>query len=69
MSDAVKGALWGILLGTSLGLGICVWILVDPLLFTGDTILIGGIFGAIAGCLWGEAFFDFVKDYWWRWWP
>lgn len=69
MGDAVKGALWRMFLGASLGLGVCIWIFLDPPFFTGDTILIGAVLGAVAGFPSGEDFFDFVKDYWWRWRP
>ncbi len=41
MSDAFKGAFIGILLGATGGLGVCLWILDDPMFFLGNTMLIG----------------------------
>ena len=66
MGDAIKGALFGMLLGAGAGLGVCIWLIAEPIFFPGDTLLIGGGSGAVAGVIWGEDFFDFVKDYWWR---
>jgi hypothetical protein len=67
IEDAVKGGFYGCLLGASVGLGVCVWIFDEPPFFMGDTILIGGILGAIAGYIWGEDFIDLIKNWWW--WP
>jgi hypothetical protein len=66
MSDAVKGAFYGVLIGATGGLGVCMWILEEPLFFTGDTMLIGGVLGAVAGMIWGDDFFDFISDFWSR---
>jgi hypothetical protein len=68
MSDAIKGAVVGLFLGATGGLGVCMWILEEPLFFTGDTMLIGGVLGTVAGVIWGEDFFEFVKEYWYSWW-
>jgi hypothetical protein len=68
MSDAVKGTFVGMFLGATGGLGVCTWILEEPLFFTGDTMLIGGVLGTVAGVIWGEDFFEFVKEYWYSWW-
>lgn len=67
MSDAVKGLLLGLFLGATGGLGVCMYILEEPFFFTGDTMLIGGVLGAVAGLIWGDDFFDFVRDHWMRW--
>lgn len=68
MGDAAKGAFWGMLLGASIGLGVCVWLIVDPIFFTGDTVLIGGCVGALGGYFWGENFVEVAKALFW-WWP
>lgn len=66
MGDATKGLFLGMLLGATGGLGVCMWILEDSIFFTGDTVLIGGVLGTIAGFIWGDDFFDFVREHWWQ---
>lgn len=65
MIDGIKGLFVGALLGAVAGLSVCVWLLTETLLFPGDTILLGAIIGTVCGYLWGDDFFDWVKDNWW----
>lgn len=64
MGDAIKGMIVGAFLGAITGLGLGVWLLAETLFFPGDTMLAGAIVCGTCGYLWGDDFFDFVKDYW-----
>lgn len=65
IGDAIKGILVGGFFGGLAGLGVCVWLFDSPLLFTGDTIVIGAAVFGVAGYFLGDQFFDWVKEYWW----
>ena len=65
MNDAIKGALLGGFLGALAGLGTCIWIIPSTWLFPGDTILIGAVVFGVCELLFGDQFFDLVRDHWW----
>jgi len=67
--DVLKGLLLGAFLGASLGLGVCTFIIDDPLLFPGDTIAIGAAVFGTCGYVWGDDFFEWVKENWQWFWP
>lgn len=62
MGDVVKGLLLGLLLGASGGFGLGLWL--PLLLFPGDFLVAGALVGGVCGYIWGDDFFDWVKDYW-----
>lgn len=64
MRDAIKGTLAGGFLGALAGLGVCMWLIPGTLLFVGDTIVIGALVGGVAGFVWGDDFFDWLKQNW-----
>lgn len=64
--EGAKGLWVGALLGGLAGLGVCMWIIDGTLLFPGDTMLFGAIICAVLGFLYGETFFDWLKDNWYR---
>ena len=43
LANVISGVLLGVLVGGGLGLGACIFIFEDTLLFTGDTVLIGAV--------------------------
>ena len=55
----------GALAGASLGLGACVYIFEQPLLFTGDTVLAGALICGRLGWYFGSGFVDWLKENWW----
>jgi hypothetical protein len=65
--QGAKGLWVGALLGALMGLGVCMWILRSTILFPGDTMLFGAIVCGILGFLFGDSFFDWLKDnlHWW----
>ena len=65
--EGAKGLLVGAVLGALAGLGACMWLIEGTLLFPGDTMLFGAVICGVAGFLWGDAFFDWLKDHlhWW----
>ena len=68
MGDALKGLVFGMLLGASFGFGIDFFTQGPPyyfgLEFTAAGALIVGLHFAICGYLWGERFFDWLGDNW-----
>jgi hypothetical protein len=43
---------------------VCTWLFEGTLLFPGDTMLIGAAVCGACGFLFGDAFFDWLKDCW-----
>jgi hypothetical protein len=62
MGEVVKGLLLGALLGTGGGFGLSWWW--SPLLFPGDFVVAGAVVGGVCGFIWGDDFFDWIRDYW-----
>ncbi|MGD9858105.1 MAG: hypothetical protein AB7U20_24445 [Planctomycetaceae bacterium] len=65
LSDGLKGALWGVFLGGFGGLGVCIWLIHEPLLFTGDTIVFGALICGGLGFVFGDDFLEWIKENWW----
>lgn len=65
LADGIKGLLAGAFVGGAGGLGVCIWLFADPPFFTGDTVLIGAVLFGLLGFLYGETFFDWLKEHWW----
>jgi uncharacterized protein YcfJ len=65
VKNVVLGTLLGGLTGGLLGLGACMYIFEAPLLFTGDTILIGAVVCGALGYYLGEGFIEWLKENWW----
>ena len=63
-AQGAKGLGVGALLGGLMGLGVCMWIIEGTWLFPGDTILIGAILCGLAGFLFGQTFFEWLKVHW-----
>lgn len=63
--DGLKGAFWGVLIGGLSGLGVCIWLIDEPILFPGDTIVIGALICGGLGFVLREAFLEWIKDNWW----
>ena len=55
----------GVLIGGSLGLGACMFIFEETLLFTGDTVLLGALICGTLGYFLGEDFIEWLKEVWW----
>ncbi|MDP6719155.1 MAG: hypothetical protein QGF59_10925 [Pirellulaceae bacterium] len=49
MLDAIKGIIFNAVLGGLAGLGTCVWLFTENLLFTGNTVLVGAVVGGKVG--------------------
>ena len=64
----VAGVLLGSLIGAGLGLGACIYIFDDTLLFPGDTILFGAATCGGLGFYFGEGFIEWLKENWWWFW-
>ncbi len=62
--EGAKGLWVGMLLGAFAGLGVCMWLIQGTLLFPGDTMLFGAIICGILGFLFGETFFEWLKERW-----
>lgn len=62
--EGAKGLWVGALIGGLFGLGLCTYVLRDTLLFPGDTILFGAVVCAVLGFLYGEVFFEWLKERW-----
>lgn len=63
--DGIKGLIIGAVLGALVGLGVCVWLITETLLFPGDTMVAGALICGVCGYVWGDDFFDWLKDNWW----
>jgi ABC-type nitrate/sulfonate/bicarbonate transport system permease component len=64
--QGLKGLLVGVPLGGLAGLGVCMWLIDGTLLFPGDTMLFGAILCGVLGFLYGETFFQWLKDNWYH---
>ena len=68
MGDALKGLIFGVLIGGSIGFGFDFFTPAPPYYFGLEFTAAGaGVFGflfALCGFLWGERFFDWLGDYW-----
>lgn len=64
--QGLKGLLVGAPLGGLAGLGVCMWFIDGTLLFPGDTMLSGAILCGVLGFLYGETFFQWLKDNWYH---
>ena len=62
IADGRKGLLAGALLG-ALGGSSWIWMFDAPLFFTGDTILFGAAVCGLLGFLFGESFFEWLKEH------
>jgi hypothetical protein len=62
--DAIKGLVLGAILGGFAGLGICIWLIAETLLFPGDTMVAGALICGFCGYRWGDDFFDWLSDNW-----
>ncbi|HJN08135.1 MAG TPA: hypothetical protein QF564_05540 [Pirellulaceae bacterium] len=49
MLDAIKGIIFAAVLGGLAGLGACVWLFTENLLFTGNAALVGAVVCGILG--------------------
>ena len=68
IANTFMGVIFGALIGGSIGLGICVWVIPITLVFPGDTMVAGAIICGTAGYKYGEPFIDWLRDNWWRFW-
>lgn len=66
--NLILGLFFGVILGGTIGLGICVYVLPITLFFEGDTVLAGAAIGAGGGWYWGEPFIEGMKDLMSQWW-
>ncbi len=64
MRDAVKGLILGAFLGGIAGLGACIWLITETLIFPGDTMVAGALICGVCGFVWGDEFFEWVRDHW-----
>ena len=64
MASAIKGLFIGSLIGALAGLGTCVWLITETLLFPGDTMLFGAVVCGTCGFIWGESFIEWLKEHW-----
>ncbi len=62
--QGIRGLIVGSVLGALAGLGICTWLLAETLLFPGDTMVAGALICGAAGYIWGDEFFEWLKDHW-----
>ena len=63
MSSTAKGVFIGGSLGSSAGLGACMWLIPDDwTLFPGDTMLAGALICGMLGYVYGEAFIEWMLD-------
>ena len=68
MSNALTGMFLGALIGGSLGLGLCVFVIDGTLWFPGDTIVAGALICGTLGFVLGEDFIDWLKENWSSFW-
>jgi hypothetical protein len=66
--NVVAGVLLGALVGAGFGLGACVFVFEDTLLFLGDTVLLGALTCGVLGYFLGEEFIEWLKENWWWFW-
>jgi hypothetical protein len=64
MGNAIKGLIWGVFLGGLAGLGVCIWLISETLLFPGDTMVAGALICGTCGYIYGDSFFEWLKDNW-----
>lgn len=64
MLDAIKGLFIGAILGGLAGLGACIWLIPGTLLFPGDTMVAGAAICGTCGYVWGDEFFEWLKEHW-----
>ena len=64
-ANSIRGAILGGLIGGSMGLGVCVWMIPETILFPGDTVLAGAIVCGLGGYRYGESFIDWLNENWW----
>ena len=62
----ILGAIFGALIGASLGLGTCLWVIPVTLLFPGDTMLLGAVACGYGGYRYGDPFIEWLGENWWR---
>lgn len=68
LENVTMGIFLGALVGGGLGLGACIFIFDETLLFTGDTVLIGAVTCGALGYIFGEDFIEWLKENWWWFW-
>lgn len=68
LANVLKATGLGALIGAGIGWGACVFVIDDPLLFPGDTILFGAILCGLLGYVFGDSFVDRLQDRWWWFW-
>ena len=66
MGDAIKGLIVGTFLGGIAGLGMCIWLFTENILFPGDTMVAGALICGTCGYIWGDEFFEWLKENWRR---
>lgn len=62
--QGAKGLWVGALLGAVTGLGVCTYLIEGTLLFPGDTMLVGALVCGALGFVYGESFFEWLKERW-----
>ncbi len=67
-ANVVTGVLLGVVVGGGLGLGACMFIFEETLLFPGDTVLAGALVCGTLGYIFGEEFIEWLKEHWWWFW-
>ena len=67
--DAIKAMVFFAIFGGAGGLGLCIWVLEDTLLFPGDTMLVGALVFGTLGFFMGDRLYEVITEYWhwWRW--
>ncbi len=63
--EGMKGLLIGAVLGAFSGLTGGVWFF-ESWFYVGVSTLVGALICGVAGFLWGDEFFEWLKD-WWYW--
>lgn len=64
-TNTLTGAFLGALVGSGLGLGACILIFEETLLFAGDTLLLGALICGVLGFVYGDEFIEWLKENWW----
>jgi hypothetical protein len=64
MLDAIKGLIIGAILGAVAGLGACIWLITETILFPGDTMVMGALFCGGLGYRYGDEFFEWLREHW-----